>query len=226
MRKRILTGALGIAVLLAMMFAILWHTWTPEVDNTTPAEELISKEYSFERLSVLQALFSARSQFHDVSVKDLAKEANVRLQCKRQIAPDRYYYIVQGHGLRCFLFTDSTDNVQNVIATYRFPTLDELRALVQDISALYPNPPRLTALQAYSLDSTAYSCAYHQRVQYACILAQDGIVIDESFSPSSGKFPVYHYYTYDEWPAAQAEWQESIPSWDCSNRVLQGDLEW
>ena len=226
MRKRIIAGILGIVALLAIMHTTLWYTWQPDVDNITLASELITEDCSLERIYVLQALFSARSQFREVGVRDLAEEANVRLQCKRQIAPDLYYYIIQGHGMRCFLFTDGEDNMQNIIATYRFLKLDELRAIEEDVSALYPNPVRLTALQANSLDSTAYSCAYHQRIQYACILAQDGIVIEESFSPSSGKFPVYHYYTYDEWPTAEAAWQEIIPSWDCKYRVLPLDLVW
>ena len=226
MKRRIIAVALGVAVLLAGMYGVIWRTWLPEVDTVTPADDLVSQNCSLESIYVIQALFSARSQFHEVNIRDLAKEANVKIQCKRQIASDLYYYIIQGHGMRCFLFTDGEDNVQNIIATYRFLKLDELRAIEEDVSALYPNPVRLTALQANSLDSTAYSCAYHQRVQYACILAQDGIVIEESFSPSSGKFPVYHYYTYDEWPTAEAAWQEKIPSWDCKYRVLPLDLVW
>lgn len=226
MHKRIIAGAAGIVVLLASMYAILWRTWLPKVDNITSADELITQDCSLESIYVLQALFSARGQFHEVDVGDLAREANVRLQCKRQLTHDCYYYIVQGHGLRCFLFTDDEDNVQNIIAAYRFLTLDELRAIAEDLAALYPTPIRLTELQSNSLDSTAYSCAYHQRVEYACILARDGLVIEEAFSPSSGKFPVYHYYTYEEWPAAEAIWQEKVPSWSCNCQILPLDLVW
>lgn len=226
MSKRIITGAVGIAVLLTIMYTILWHTWLPGVDNITSAGELITQDCSLESIYVLQALFSARGQFHEVDIGDLAEEANVRLQCKRQIAPDCYYYIVQGYGLRCFLFTDGEDNVQNIIATYRFLTLDKLRAIAEDLAALYPDPIRLTELQSNSLMTTAYSCAYYQRVGYACILARDGVVIEESFSPSSGKFPVYHYYTYEEWSAAEAAWQEKIPSWNSKYQVLPLDLIW
>lgn len=226
MAKRIIAGLLCTVAVVAAIYVVLALTWQLEVDNLTPADELITKDYPLERLYVLQALFSARGQFHEVDVGDLAEEANVRLQCKRQIAPDCYYYIVQGHGLRCFLFTDGEDNVQNIIATYRFLTLDELRAIAEDLAALYPDPIRLTELQSNSLMTTAYSCAYYQRVGYACILARDGVVIEESFSPSSGKFPVYHYYTYEEWFAAEAAWQEKIPSWYSKYRVLTDDLVW
>ena len=99
-----------------------------KVDNVTPANELITKDYSLEQTYMLEAVFDVRDGFGDVHVEDLADEVHVKLECKRQIAQDRLYYIVQGNRRRCYVFTDAEGTVQNIIGVDRnFPTLDEIR---------------------------------------------------------------------------------------------------
>lgn len=217
-------GIFAVAVALFLVF-VLHADLKP--DNSTPAEKLITENYALEDICTLEALYRVQKGFHAVNIWDLADDASVNLECRRQISEDCYYYIIQGNGRRCFLFTDSEDNVEEIVATARFLTLDELRQLKNDADSLYPNPVCLSSFSSNSINTTAYPCGSGSRgAEYVCILAQDGVVIEESFSLTSGEAPAYYFYTYEEWLEADAAWKEKIPSWNCEYQIMQMDLVW
>lgn len=225
-KKYIIILSFALLVILAVLLVFLFISQQPKVDNISPADRIITNDYPLERILMLEATYSVRSGFHAVNIKDLACETNIKLECKRQIAPEQFYYIVQGNGRRCFIFVDAEDFIQTIIATYRFPTLDEIQRLVDDTASLYADPVSITDLQTYSLKTTAYVCYHIPQYTYFCIQVQDGIVIMRRPSLTSGKDPEYYYYTYEEWPSANAAWQEKYAQWDCQYEVLPIDLIW
>lgn len=228
MKKRLLMICLLLVMALAVVFAYAIVPEPVKVDNVTPANELITKDYSLEQTYMLEAVFDVRDGFGDVHVEDLADEVHVKLECKRQIAQDRFYYIVQGNRRRCYVFTDAEGTVQNIIGVDRnFPTLDEIRALEDDAAAFYPSAAApLSMCQIDSLNTIAYICCENAMNTYLCILAEDGVVIEQRFPLSSGKAPIYYYYTYEEWPAADAAWKTEHTSWSCKYMILPLDLKW
>lgn len=227
MKIKRLFPVLGIFVVALVLFFVFAPHGELKSDNSTPAEALITKDYTMERIYTLEALYRVQKGFHEVNVWNLADDVDVKLECRRQISEDCYYYIIQGNGRRCFLFTDSEDNVEEIVATARFLTLDELRQLKNDADSLYPNPVYLSSFSSNSINTVAYSCGSGARgTEYVCILAQDGVLIEESFSLTSGEAPAYYFYTYEERPEADAVWKEKIPSWNCEYQIMQMDLVW
>lgn len=225
MKKHLFIIALTVIVL-GVIGTALFVPRQPNVNNLDAASSIITKDYDLEQLFLLDAIFHVRDGFGDVKVTHLADEVGVKLECKRQITPDLFYYIVQGKSRRCFIFTDAEDTVKNIIATYKLPALADIRKLEEDNNSLYPIPVQMSNMSIYSLSTTAYLCMYSAKLTYYCIPLQDGIVIEESPTIPDGTKPIYYYYTFEDWSAANAAWKRQYESWSCPYEILPIDLVW
>lgn len=107
--KRLCTAAFFPAALTCILLALWLFPPAVPVDNITPAEDIISREYSLERLLLTKAIFDVRHGFEEVTAQQLARETGVLLECRRQITERQYYYVVEGCGYQCFLFADEDD---------------------------------------------------------------------------------------------------------------------
>lgn len=224
--KKLLLVISIVVIVFGALAVILCIPSQPKVNNQAPANSIITKDYDLEQLFLLDAIFDVRDGFCNVKATRLADDVDIKLECKRQIAPDLFYYIVQGRSRRCFIFTDTEDTVKNIIATYEFATLNEIKKIETDLNTLYPVPVQISHVNEYSLDTTAYLCMYSAKLTYYCIPLQDGIVIEEQPTIPDGTKPIYYYYTYEEWPVANATWQQKYESWSCPYEILPIDLIW
>ena len=94
--KRLCTAAFFPAALTCILLALWLFPPAVPVDNITPAEDIISREYSLERLLLTKAIFDVRHGFEEVTAQQLARETGVLLECRRQITERQYYYVVEG----------------------------------------------------------------------------------------------------------------------------------
>ena len=75
----VLAALLAVAVPLALLL----RETEPEVNNTAPADSIITEEYNLERLMLVEAVYCVRSGFRDVTAKALADETGVTLEIGR-----------------------------------------------------------------------------------------------------------------------------------------------
>ena len=77
--KRLCTAAFFPAALTCILLALWLFPPAVPVDNITPAEDIISREYSLERLLLTKAIFDVRHGFEEVTAQQLARETGVLL---------------------------------------------------------------------------------------------------------------------------------------------------
>lgn len=106
---------------------LLGCTYT-HVDNNLSADALLSKHYNQEQFFTIQAIYNVQKSFHPVAAEYLCDYENMRLECKREIENGFDYYVLAGKTIRCFLFVDDEDNVENIVVVYRFPSVEDVRS--------------------------------------------------------------------------------------------------
>ena len=113
---------------LALVTALFCGCSTVRVDNAAASADLVRHNYNQEDFFTIQAIFNVQRSFHPVSASYLCDYEGLKLECKREI-PDGYdYYVLLHDTIRCFIFVDDEDDVQQVLVAYRFPTLADVQS--------------------------------------------------------------------------------------------------
>lgn len=210
-----------VVLLVSIALIVLLIEKEPEVNNTVSADSLITKEYSLERLMLIEAIFNVRSGFEDVTAKDLARENDVKLECKRQTSSDSFYYILAGDGYRCFIFVDSDDIVENTIVMRQFATCDEVAQIVTELSLL-GDKMSIDEVSQYNLKDSFYVCCTASGCDYLYFPLSDGVMImRRPHLYNDIDAPEYYYYTDEEWPDPM--WEVEFSSWNCFCEILPLD---
>lgn len=131
--KRLCTAAFFPAALTCILLALWLFPPAVPVDNITPAEDIISREYSLERLLLTKAIFDVRHGFEEVTAQQLARETGVLLECRRQITERQYYYVVEGCGYQCFLFADEDDILYDAMIFGGFASQADVKDIIADL---------------------------------------------------------------------------------------------
>lgn len=161
--------------------------------------EIVSKDYGLMKLLLLQSNFEIRSEFGDVTAAELAKEVDVKLECKRETSEDSFYYVICGDGHRLFLMTDGRDVVQEVLLVKRLPTKAEIQQQIdvgkqKGFSLLQMGIPGLIGEEPTVISSTSRYVDY-------CIFLQDGVVEWRTNFHEDPKEIEYIFYSLEEWTA-------------------------
>ena len=80
-----------------------------EVDNTTPASQIITVDHGLKKLLLAEAIFGVEDGFGDVYVEDLVEKTGITLECKRQCTPHQFYYVLYGNGYREYIIVDKNE---------------------------------------------------------------------------------------------------------------------
>ncbi len=202
--KRVVVTAAAMTVCILIVL-LIYHSesYTVEIDNTNPVEKIITEDYGLERLLLAEAIFNVRDGFGDVYSYDLADEVEIRLECKRQVSPTQFYYVVCGDGYRCFLFVDEGERIQEVLVATRFSTIEETKKQIEDLSMLDRS--------LYLTDSADYatnfkSCGHSAGYWHQLFTLQDGALIMKEPYPLSKGVPEYFFYTNEEWMKNYEDW--------------------
>lgn len=189
--RRCITVAL---CLLAAAFLVSCST--VRVDNSTAATELVRHSYNQENFFTIQAIYQVQRSFHTVSASYLCKYESLQLECKREIVNGHSYYVLLDNTIRCFIFVDDKDDVQNVLVTYRFPTLQDVQERCDSEKPYdqFPNFEDSRVAIGLGTDPAGTS-----EVVYFC---SDGVVMAAYQNDAE---PRYTFYTNDEWELAYPE---------------------
>lgn len=175
------------------------------VDNETPAEEIITKECSLERLFLMEAIFSVRDGFGDVYASDLAREVGVKLECKRQPSLTQFYYVIQGGDYRCFIITDATEIVTHVFVTPAFATISATKASIAEYQELSEDFLISDSAENY-YSRILYCCGWSFGYRHFLFTLQDGVMVMLRPNNLSEYAPQYFYYSDKEWLSVCDEW--------------------
>ena len=193
-----------IAVCLCGMVLILLPSFNHVVqDNETPAQVLIAHRYHQEEFYTAQAAFHVRNSFHDVYAKDLAKEYNFSLECKRMINNGLFYYLLLGNGYQCYIFVDENDVVQEVLVTDSFPSEKEVRNMISVCASLdipYPS--------GYNIAACELPLKTEENYIYTEFILQVGVLIVKSpwGIAAQDSQQEFYFYSDDEWASVCDEW--------------------
>ena len=193
MKNRMLTGLLCMALFVAIFLS---GCASVRVDNSVASAELVQHNYNQEDFFTIQAIFQVQRSFHTVSVSYLCEYEGLQLECKREIADGYDYYVLLDHTIHCFIFVDNKDDVQNVLVTYRFPTLQDVQERCGSENPYDQFPNFEDGRVAIDLGTNP---AGSSEVVHFC---SDGVVM-ATFQ--NGAKPHYTFYTDDEWEAAYPE---------------------
>lgn len=205
MKKRTIICISCTALLLLLTGLLLWLFLPASVpvDNERPLAEIQKNDCYIENMLMAEAIFNVRDGFGDVDAQELAREADIKLECRRQISPTEFYYVVGYGTYRCFIFTDENNIVRHVLYCSSFQTTAEVQKEIK-------------LCNAHSWDSHE-SCEYGLakigielgnltrgwKRQY--ILADGVLIIETPFAIAEGETK-YHFYTDEEWETARKEW--------------------
>lgn len=201
MKRRLLIAAVILTAVLAL--SLFWKTKAlpVEVNNANQVEEIVSKEYDIVALKMVEAIFQAQSGSQTIDAITLAKEAKVKLECKRQVDTDAFYYVIKGWGdWRCFIFADADDVVQEVLVASGFHSVAEIQDSVHSIQAAGRELPEWSTTYAKIVLDIDSNYKYYQYI------LQDGILIVQwPWMPVVHEIE-YHYYTDQEWEEERENW--------------------
>lgn len=166
------------------------------VDNDAASAELVRHNYNQEDFFTIQAIFNVQRSFHPVSVDYLCDYEGLQPECKREVEDGYDYYVLLDHTIRCFIFVDDKDDVQNVLVAYRFPTLQDVQERCGSEKPLDRFPNFDDNRVAIDLGTTPSGIS---TVVYFCA---DGVV---TATYQNGAEPCYTFYTDDAWEASYSE---------------------
>lgn len=193
-QKRIVLTVSSLLILsIGILFFVFgFHNKKIKVDNTTPAEQVVTKKYGLEKQLLAKEIFYVRRGFRDVNAFDLAKEVGIKLECKRQISENQFYYVVLG-DYRCFIVVDEKDTVQDVLTIRDFPTIEQTKKwLERDDHEMY-----VTDTMEYGFRNLWRSCGASSVYWTALFTLEDGAMMIRS----TGKMEnaQYLFFTDEEW---------------------------
>lgn len=195
-------------IIIAILFVVFGIKSTAiKIDNVTPAEQIVTHEYDLEKQLLAKAIFYVRHGFGEVNAFDLAKEVGIKLECKRQISENQFYFVVLG-DYRCFIIVDECDIVQEVITIRNFPTIEQTRQWLEREE----NKTYITDTKTYITDTREYEfCDLWRNVGSSSVYLnylftlKDGVLLIRT----KGKieYAQYLFFTNEEWKEAYKEWE-------------------
>lgn len=161
------------------------------VDNSAACAELVRHNYNQEDFFTIQAIFNLQRSFHPVSARYLCDYEGLKLECRRSIAVGYDYYVLLDDTIRCFIFVDGGDNVQNVLVVYRFPALQDVQERCSSEKPFdsFPNADD----NRVAIDLGSGPSGDMSTVVYFC----SGGVVMATYQDNAE--PLYTVYTDDEW---------------------------
>lgn len=228
MKKRTKCMAICIAliVVLGIAAALLFVRFPVKVDNETPADELITKDYPLGKLLKLNAV-AAISESDGIArsdICDLADWLDIKLECKRQTAPDVYYYIVAGDGYRCFLFTDENEVITNVVLTRKFVSIQEIKGIIDELAEVGFGMT-VDETQKMDLCRSFYICGRARGAQDLYFWLEDGVMIMRRPFLGSDNPPEYFYFTEQDWQSSLRDGTVDSYGWSNKYDLLPMDKE-
>ena len=201
MKRKIIIFAASLLVILCCVLPVMTFLCSDEikVDNITPKEQIVTKYYGLERQLLAREIFHVRKGFRDVNAKALAKEVGFKLECKRQISKNLYYYVILG-DYNCYIVVDENDIVHHVLTLGDLPTIAQTKRWLEKYDDLYiGDVEQFTNLMVSVGNSSA-----HWTNLYTL---EDGVlVVKGSGKPETAR---YQFYTDEEW---QQEYQNYYDS--------------
>ena len=111
---------------------IIWKTLRPiEVDNQTPAEEIITIYYSDLLLNTVSGFVANETMYRDVYVKDIRKLYDLNIECKRSSPSGVYYVLASEGGTKAFIFVDECNKIENVMVLEYTVSYDDILSLTE-----------------------------------------------------------------------------------------------
>lgn len=225
-RTKCIVICVTLAVVLSAAAVLLFVRFPVKVDNETPADELITEDYPLGKLLKLNAV-AAVSESDGIArsdIRDLADWLGIKLECKRQTAPDVYYYIVAGDGYRCFLFTDENEIITRVILTREFASIQEIKGIIDELDK-FGFGVTVDETQEMNLRDSFYICGRSLGRQELYFWLEDGVMIMRRPLLSSDASPEYLFFTEQEWQAVLREDTEQASGWSGKYDLLPMDKE-
>ena len=190
-------------VLLAI--ALIAETHTVEVDNTTPASQIITVDHGLKKLLLAEAIFHVEDGFGDVYVKEFADEVGVTLECKRQCSPNQFYYVIYGDGYWGYIVADEKEQIQEILIEKDFPTIEQTKACIAELESLGVDV-NLTENLTYSLHENWRTCGSSKGYWHRLFTLQDGVLVMEDPFALSDNPVNYHFFTDEEWRDECEKW--------------------
>ena len=190
-------------VLLAI--ALIAETHTVEVDNTTPASQIITVDHGLKKLLLAEAIFRVEDGFGDVYVKEFADEVGVTLECKRQCSPNQFYYVIYGDGYWGYIVADEKEQIQEILIEKDFPTIEQTKACIAELESLGVDV-NLTENLTYSLHENWRTCGSSKGYWHRLFTLQDGVLVMEDPFALSDNPVNYHFFTDEEWRDECEKW--------------------
>lgn len=195
---------LAIILLLVLLAIILYlasgnYCTAIEINNTTPVSK-IATEYNLEKLLLIEAIFYVRSGFEDVNGFDLAKEVEVKLECKRQVSDTQFYYVVVGDGYKCFIVTAEKDIVQEVLVVRDFASIAQTKEYIEK----YGSEISIVDTTAFRFCEIWRDCGYSSVYKNSLFILQDGVMIMQTLGNKENAR--YIYFTDEEWQQVYEDW--------------------
>ena len=187
--------------LVSSVFLLLFHSRPMKTNNTTPANQLITKDHGLEKLLLAEAIFNVRKGFEEVTATDLSKEVGLKLECKRQVAETQFYYVIIGSGYRCFIITDSDDVVQEVLVVHHFATIVETQKCLDRYSN---DDIHITEMPEHGFRELWRDIGHSSIYRNSLFTLQDGVMILQSIGDIAPE--KYFYFTDEEWKDAYDDW--------------------
>ncbi len=167
------------------------------VDNITPILELQTAQYNQEQFYTLQAIFYAQQPFHNVSVGYLCDYEGIEVKFKRCTDSNEFYYVLQHGEVKCFIFTDETDDVCDILVARDMPSIEETKTFMEKQNLFDFEFPDYYYYTGLSLDiSSAKPEGNYVRQYFLC----DGILIEEKQNNGANdESTSYKFYSDEEW---------------------------
>lgn len=199
MKRRVLLSSLALLIVMRGLIFVFWFSDIPvKVNNTDPVEQIATKRYGIEKQMLARAIFDVRSGFEDVSVFDLAREVGIRLECKRQVSENQFYYVVPGY-YHCFLIVDEKDIVQEVLTIWEFLTIAQTKEWMDEHDGVY-----LADALEYRFYGNWKNIGTSSVYMRTLFTLRDGVMIMES--KGNPQYAKYYFFTNDEWEKVYEDW--------------------
>lgn len=205
MKKRAIICILCVVLLLTLIGLFLWQYQTAAVpvDNERSLAEIQKSDCYIENLLMAEAVFNVRDGFGDVDAAELARETGLKLECRRQISPTEFYYVIGYGTYRCFIFTDEENVVEHVLYYTSFQTIADVKKEIEWRNARGWDFYEANEYGLAGIGIELGNLALGVKKQY--ILADGVLIIEAPFMTSEG-VTEYHFYTDEEWETAREQW--------------------
>ncbi len=203
-KTTICTLCIIFALLLIGLFIFLLYPSEIPVDNEKSLAEIQKDRCNLEQMLLAEAIFYVRDGFRDVEAAELAQEAGLKLECRRQISATEFYYVVGYGTYRCFLFTDAEDIVDRVMYFTKFRTIADVKKDIELINAAGRDyySSNEYGLAEIGIEIGMLTGGFTREY----ILADGVLVIETPFFAGEGE-TLFHFYTDEEWKTAQEQWR-------------------